>query len=146
MNEYIKKVDTYSESVKEEFNYINEYNNKLCTYGFAIFFALSSLVKDIGNKQIFYWSILSMSISTFIFVIHEIFKSLYFSRYSSNKSSAIENLPNDNLLNHVTKIDTIIQIRFQKWNKYFFYPALLFGLIAVITMFLNYYGIIKNQS
>ncbi|HDY68231.1 MAG: hypothetical protein JYX80_10665 [Candidatus Scalindua sediminis] len=142
MSDYIKNAEKYIQSIKEEFRLLNQYNKVIATMGFATFFAMAGFVKNDANKTIFIWSIIFMSFAVTLFVAHELFRMLYYSRYTSDKASAIEKLPDGNPLKAVDAIRDVVLHRMEKWNKWFLYPSLVSGFVAVILMFVNYFLIL----
>jgi hypothetical protein len=137
-------VEAYVKSLKENFSLINDYNTKVVSFGFVTFFAMATLVQSTAPKSIFIWAVVLMSLSIVIFVLHEIIRFCYPSTNSSNKAKAIESLPDDNLLRKINADGVIFEIRFQKWNKYFFIPSLLFGVSALMILFYCYFCILLN--
>ncbi|MCP3966622.1 MAG: hypothetical protein GY750_14110 [Lentisphaerae bacterium] len=81
---------------------------------FAAFSALATYVKDFGNRKLFIAAIIFMSVSIGFFVAHELRRAVIFSKYSSNKANAIENLSDKNLLKPVHETYKVTSIRFQK--------------------------------
>ncbi|MCP3968430.1 MAG: hypothetical protein GY750_19120 [Lentisphaerae bacterium] len=136
--DYNKSIEAYVEYIKTEFELINNYNSTIVYIGFAAFFALATYVKDFGNRKLFIASIIFMSVSIVFFVAHELRRALIFSKHSSNKANAIENLPDKNLLKSVDETYKVTLIRFQKHNQWYFIPSLLSALVAVTLMFINF--------
>ncbi len=140
--DYNKSIEAYVEYLKIQFELINNYNSTIVYIGFAAFFALATYVKNFGNRKLFIVAVIFMSVSIGFFVAHELSRAVIFSKYSSNKANAIENLPDNNLLKSVDKTYKVTLIRFQKYNKWFFIPSLLLALIAVMLMFINFFIIL----
>lgn len=140
--EYEKNIASYVEAVKTEFSQINEYNNKVISFGYVAFFAIATYVKDQSPRHIFLISIVCMSISIFVFVVHEICRSMYLSRYSARKSSAIDKFSDISIINKVSDAHAVSILKFQKYNVIFFWISSLFGLTGFFLMFCCYINII----
>jgi len=131
MSDYIKKNENYIQTMGKDFEFLSQYNRTIISFGFAGFFAMATFVKGNIDDKIFIISIISMSLSMFLFVLHELFRALYYIRYTSNKAAAIEKLPDNNPLKIIESEHNIVQIRMFKWNKWFFYPSIVLGFIGV---------------
>lgn len=140
--EYEQQIKAYVEAIKNEFTQINNYNSKVFGFGYVAFFAIATYIKDQAPKKIFLTAVLLMSASIALFIIHELCRALYFSRYSSSKAKALEALPENNLLQKVDASHTIACIRFQKLNLFFFWPSSLLGVAGLVLLFLCYLNII----
>jgi hypothetical protein len=142
--EYELQIKAYIETVKNEFSQINDYNTKVISFGYVAFFAIATYVKDLAPRKTFIISILLMSASITLFIIHELCRALYFSRYSSSKAKALEALPENSLLQKIDVSHTIACIRFQKLNLFFFWPSSLLGVAGLVMLFLCYLNIITG--
>lgn len=140
--EYEQQIKSYIEAIKNEFGQLNDYNTKVVSFGYVAFFAMATYVKDQAPRKIFIAAVLLMSASITLFIVHELCRALYFSRYSSSKAKALESLPENNPLQKIDASHTLACIRFQKMNLYFFWPSSLFGLAGLLLLFLCYLNII----
>jgi|GEM_PF-5756280 len=139
---YDQDVKAYAESIKNEFTHYNEYNSKVVSFGYVAFFALATYVKDLAPKKFFVTAVLLMSASIAIFVVLELCRSMYFSRYSTLKAKALEKLPERNLLQQIDDAHMVACIRFQKTNLLFFWPSCLLGIAGLVILFLCYLNIL----
>lgn len=139
--EYEDQIKIYIEATKTYFDQINEYNNRIISVGYAAFFAIATYVKDNSPRGIFLASIIFMSISVAIFVVHELCRAMYLSRYSSNSSRAIEDIAAVKLANdsHTKSI-----IKYQRYNILFYWSSLLTGLAGTVLIFLCYINMITK--
>lgn len=135
---YEEQVKAYTEAINREFTQINDYNTKVVSFGYVAFFAMATYVKDQAPPKVFIAAIILMSASIALFVVHELCRALYFSRYSASKAKAVEALPEENLLNKLEEANTITYIRFQKLNLMFFWPSTLSGAAGLVMLFYCY--------
>lgn len=139
---YDQQMKAYIEAIKNEFSQLNDYNSKVVSFGYVAFFAMATYVKDHAPHKIFITAVLLMSISIALFIIHELCRALYFSRYTSSKAKALEALPENNPLQNVNDLHTLNCIRFQKMNMCFFWPSSLLGIAGLLMLFFCYINII----
>ena len=140
--EYDQQLKAYCEAIKNEFSQLNDYNTKVISFGYVAFFAIATYVKDQAPRKIFIAAVLLMSASITLFIIHELCRALYFSRYTSSKARALEALPNNNPLQNIDNLHTLACIRFQKINMCFFWPSSLLGIAGLLMLFFCYLNIV----
>ena len=138
MNEYQKDIEKYLELLREEYAQINEYNSKVCSYGYASYFAMVAFTKGTVNEKLFITSIIFMTISIFLFVMHEVIRMLYLSRSTSSRQKALEKIPDRNYLHELNDLDQIAQLRFHKFSMYLFWPTLITAILSTAIIFYSY--------
>ena len=84
-NEEREQIDLFIESqlklMSETFEKSTNYTNLLLVAGYAGFFALWQVTREFLSKGQVLWSALLMLISIVIFIVYEIFRSLYTTAY-----------------------------------------------------------------
>ena len=138
MNDYKQQTQIYVQSKKEEFSNLNDYNSKVVSFGFAAFFAIATYVKTYCMGKFFVLAILFMTISVILFVVFELYRSYLLNRNARDVSMALDKLPDEHPLLLVDSNQVINYVRLQRLHPYFFFPSLIFGLIAVALLFICY--------
>lgn len=132
-------IEAWVRANRDYFAELNDYNAKVISFGYIAFFSLAAFVRESAPPKPFIWAMALMSLSVAIFVLYEIMFIYLTNRYASDLSKAIENLPDDSILNSVNDAKLIWEVRLQKWNALFLLSSLTFAVFSLILLFYCYW-------